>query len=142
MNGIKIIFLSLLTLSCLRPSQDGKFIFVNQTESEISISCYFLSMEQFYQKVKPGQSASFSAYIINSHFSFPNQIDSIVIESNGKILAENCPYDEKLGFPARNCKPTQHSFFSFESYTEVDKKRSDAPDYYYYFKEKDLIKLQ
>ncbi len=135
----------ILTCSCeTHKNPWGEFFFFNKTQQSVTLTCFYGSIEQFSGTIKHGTSVPFSSYMINSFFSFPNQMDSIIIESEGKRFIEVCRYGNasENTFPNRTCTPDEGSIYNGDSYEIVNKKRSDAPDYYFYFTEEDLTKLK
>ncbi|MGR3810517.1 hypothetical protein [Jiulongibacter sp. NS-SX5] len=131
--------------ACRKPSLEGGFYFVNKSSQMVSLTCYGSEQAYFNQNIPSGKLVRFSSFMINSYFSFPDQVDSIIIESQGKIFIESCPFrkpEEGGDFLDRTCEASERSLFNNEAYEWVSKKKYQAGDYYYYFTETDLARLK
>lgn len=144
--GIKTIGLIILVTvqACRKPSLEGKFYFVNNTSQTLELKCFLMSRLRVDDVIQPGQFKAFSFFIFNSYYSIPNQMDSIIIESEGRVFFESCPYrsQEDRSFPERDCELSERSMFNHKAYERIDKKRSKFRDYYYYFTDADLARLK
>ena len=148
MNGIGNSFIILFTMlffsACQKQSLDGSFYFVNNSSKAVTLSCFGWPQVNYRKNILPSETVRFSDFLFNSHYSIPNQIDSIIIESEGKNFIESCPFRslDDGGFPARECVPGERSLFNHKAYERVEKRRSLAKDYYYYFTDADLERLK